>query len=114
MTAWIGTATDLLWRNAIVAAPLVLMVGAVCRWIPIRPATRHILWLCVLASLFVGLVLPPISFSGFRDAQVSAATKGTEGSRDQGIWGSGDQGTRGPGDRGIKGSGDQGIRGPGD
>ncbi len=112
MTAWVMTATDLLWRNAIVAVPLVLTVGAVCRWAPIRPATRHILWLCVLASLVVGLVLPPISFSGFRDARASAATKGIKGPRDQGIKGSGDQGTEGPRDQWIRGSGDQGTEGP--
>jgi beta-lactamase regulating signal transducer with metallopeptidase domain len=54
-------AAELLWRSAIAVVPLALLVAAICRWGRCRPATRHTLWLCVMASLAVGMVLPPIS-----------------------------------------------------
>lgn len=41
-------AIAMLWHGAMAAVPLVLIVAAVCRWCPCRPATRHTLWLCVL------------------------------------------------------------------
>jgi len=42
--------TALLWVGALAATPLALIVGGMCRWKSLRPATRHMLWLVVLAS----------------------------------------------------------------
>ncbi len=39
-----------LWAGGLAATPVALVVGAVCRWSKPRPATRHALWLAVLAS----------------------------------------------------------------
>jgi len=74
MAAWISLATDLLWHSALAVIPLALVVGVFCRWVPCRPATRHTLWLCVLATLVVGLVTPPMSFPS---TLAPAATKPT-------------------------------------
>jgi len=48
--------TELLWRNAVSAIPLAILVAATCRWLPCRPATRHALWMMVL----LWMVLPPV------------------------------------------------------
>ena len=58
MDLWAALAADALWRNALAAVPLALLVAAVCRWLPCRPATRHVLWLGVLLWLIVPPVLP--------------------------------------------------------
>lgn len=58
MGSWTSFLTDALWRNALAVIPLVLLVTAACRWIPSRPATRHALWLFVLAWLIVPPMLP--------------------------------------------------------
>src|SRR3990172_4768364 len=58
MAAWAPLATDLLWRNGLTAIPLVLLTTAVCQWIPCRPATRHTMWLVVLAWLVTPTILP--------------------------------------------------------
>src|SRR5688572_33428961 len=42
--------TALLWVGALAATPLALLVGGMCRWKNLRPATRHMLWVVVLAS----------------------------------------------------------------
>ncbi len=47
---------DILWRNALGIIPLVIIVAAMCRWLPLRPATKHALWLVTLACL----VAPPL------------------------------------------------------
>jgi len=39
-----------LWAGGLAATPIALLVGALCRWKKLRPATRHALWLAVLAS----------------------------------------------------------------
>src|SRR5438552_10247004 len=53
--------TDVLWRNALVAVPLAIIVAAICRFAPCRPATRHMLWLTVLLALFLPPGLPRLS-----------------------------------------------------
>src|SRR3989304_5733061 len=58
MPAWAFLTTDVLWRNGLTAIPLVLLTTAVCRWIPCRPATRHTMWLVVLAWLVTPTFLP--------------------------------------------------------
>lgn len=58
MGTWVSQATDLLWPYAIGAIPLALLVGAVTRWLPCRPATRHSLWLVVLLWLVAAPLLP--------------------------------------------------------
>lgn len=42
--------TELLWIGGLAATPLAILVGCVCRWKTLRPATRHMLWFAVLAS----------------------------------------------------------------
>jgi len=39
-----------LWAGGLAATPVALIVGALCRWKGLRPATRHVLWLAVLVS----------------------------------------------------------------
>lgn len=58
---WASLPTDLFWRNALAVIPLVLVVAAVCRWLPCRPATRHALWLMVLLWLLIPPVFPSIT-----------------------------------------------------
>lgn len=60
MLTWALHFTDGLWRNAVALVPLVLVVAAVCRVLPCRPATRHALWLFVLAWLVVPPFLPAL------------------------------------------------------
>ena len=71
MPTWATSFTDLLWQNAIGLVPLAIIVAAICRWGACRPATRHVLWLGVLAWLPIGMFLPPLSFS---DPEPSAET----------------------------------------
>ncbi len=42
---------ELLWMGAIAACPLAVLVALACRFPRVRPATRHLLWGCVLCSL---------------------------------------------------------------
>lgn len=58
MTDWASLTTDLLWRNGLTAIPHVLLTAGVCRCIPCRPATRHAMWLVVLAWLVTPPMLP--------------------------------------------------------
>jgi len=58
MAHWASLTTDLLWRNGLTAIPLVLLTAGVCRCIPCRPATRHTMWLVVLAWLVTPPLLP--------------------------------------------------------
>lgn len=58
LAVFIGT--DLLWRNALIAVPVAVLVAAVCRCLPARPATRHLLWLVVLVVLFAPPALPTL------------------------------------------------------
>jgi beta-lactamase regulating signal transducer with metallopeptidase domain len=55
---WASLAADLLWRNAWAVIPLAVLVAIVCRCLPHRPATRHMLWLVVLLAFVVPLALP--------------------------------------------------------
>jgi beta-lactamase regulating signal transducer with metallopeptidase domain len=63
---------DALWRSAIGAIPLVVIVLLLCRLLPRRPATRHALWLMVLVSLIVVPFLPSV----VRDREVVAPAVG--------------------------------------
>ncbi len=38
----------LLWSSALAVIPLAIAVGLACRWLPLRSATRHALWLMIL------------------------------------------------------------------
>lgn len=49
-------ALDLLWRNALGVIPLALGVAALARVLPMRPTTRHALWVAAL----VGFLAPPL------------------------------------------------------
>lgn len=49
---------DLLWRNALGAIPLAIVVALVCRFLPCRPSTRHALWVIVLLSLLAPPLIP--------------------------------------------------------
>jgi beta-lactamase regulating signal transducer with metallopeptidase domain len=46
----IARLSELLWMGALAATPLALIVAIVSRWRRVRPATRHMLWVGVLAS----------------------------------------------------------------
>lgn len=56
MTFGSGDMAQMLWHNALAAVPLAFLVAVVCRVAPLRPSTRHLLWLAVL----VRLLLPPL------------------------------------------------------
>jgi len=49
---------DQLWRFALAAVPMVLVIGVLCRVLPCRPSTRHSLWLVALLMLVVVPFLP--------------------------------------------------------
>lgn len=51
-------ATDMLWRSGLAAVPLVLVVAGICRCLPCRPWTRHVLWVTVLALMVLLLGAP--------------------------------------------------------
>ena len=55
---WTNHVTELLWQQALAAVPLALIVAAVTRWFPCRPATRHALWVTALAWLVLSPFLP--------------------------------------------------------
>ena len=56
--ASLSVPSDLLWRHALAAIPLILLIAGVTRWVPCRPATRHTLWLSALLWLLVAPFLP--------------------------------------------------------
>ncbi|MGB2987410.1 MAG: M56 family metallopeptidase [Phycisphaerae bacterium] len=58
MSTWATLGADLLWRQALAAIPLVLLVAVITRWLPCRPSTRHVLWLMVLLWLVAAPLLP--------------------------------------------------------
>ena len=41
---------ELMWAGALGAIPIAVIVGVVCRLFVRRPATRHAMWVMVLAS----------------------------------------------------------------
>lgn len=46
------------WISALAVLPITLGVAILCRLLPLRPATRHSLWLATLLSLFIPVLLP--------------------------------------------------------
>ena len=58
MQEWAVPATDVLWRTALTAIPLTLLVMVVCRLLPFRPVTRHALWLTLVLWFAVSPLLP--------------------------------------------------------
>jgi len=58
MADWMTTALDVLWRNGLAAIPLVLIAAAASRLLPCLPATRHTIWVTVLAWLLLSPLLP--------------------------------------------------------
>lgn len=64
MNFWQMLPTDALWRGALSAIPVALLVAAVCRFLPCRHATRHTLWLLVLLWFVVAPFLPAPPLAG--------------------------------------------------
>lgn len=60
MADWGISFIDGLWRNAVAVVPLALLVAAICRLLPCRPATRHAMWLFILVWLVVPPILPAL------------------------------------------------------
>ena len=58
MDPWASLSTDILWRTALAAIPLTLLVAAITRLLPCRPSTRHALWLILLVWLVAAPFLP--------------------------------------------------------
>jgi len=72
-------APDQLWRFALAAIPLAMIVAATCRWLPCRPSTRHMMWLTLLMLLVVAPFLPaaPVpDLTTLADSPASAAPAG--------------------------------------
>ncbi len=59
MPPWPVAITEFLWQNALAAIPLVLIIAAICKCVPCRPSTRHLLWLLVLVLLLAPRIAPP-------------------------------------------------------
>lgn len=51
-------ATDEIWRFALAAIPLAVIVAVACRCLPCRPSTRHTLWLTLLVLFILAPFLP--------------------------------------------------------
>ncbi len=60
MGAWSTSLTDPLWRSALATIPLAVIAACACRWLPLRPATRHAVWLGVMVFALVGSVAAPL------------------------------------------------------
>ena len=73
MEAWATLASQLLVRTALAAIPLALVIAAVCRWMPARPATRHTLWLVLLAWFLVSPMLPGLPLWNLLASRLSSA-----------------------------------------
>ncbi len=58
MGEWVNVIAELLWRQSIVAIPMIIVVAALTRWLPCRPATRHLLWATIIAWLCLSPILP--------------------------------------------------------
>ena len=52
------SAFDALWQQAFAVIPLVVAVVCLSRWLPLRPATRHMMWLTVLVWMVAVPLLP--------------------------------------------------------
>jgi beta-lactamase regulating signal transducer with metallopeptidase domain/chaperonin cofactor prefoldin len=59
----IGAITDW-WHVALLAGPMVVVVALLCRLLPCRPATRHLMWLTVLAFMLCVPLLPAAPSAG--------------------------------------------------
>src|SRR5574341_1495753 len=55
---WALPFSELLWRSAWAAIPLVIVAALLCRGLPMRPATRHTIWLAALSAFVLPIVLP--------------------------------------------------------
>jgi len=73
MNWWASLITEHLWRNAVTAIPLALVVAAFCRWVPARPATRHTLWLVVLLWFVGAPLLPAWRVANLPEAEATVA-----------------------------------------
>ncbi len=73
MADWAAPALDMLWQNGLAAIPLVLIAAAVTHVLPCRPATRHTIWLTVLAWLVLSPLLP--SAPSFVRTSINGETK---------------------------------------
>ena len=56
-------AANMLLQNAIGVIPIAIVVAVLCKAVPMRPATRHTLWLGVLVFLIIPPTLPQFSRS---------------------------------------------------
>lgn len=64
---WAAQAIDALWRHAWVVVPVGGLTLLACRLLPARPATRHGLWVVVLAWFVMPVMLPewPVMLPGW-------------------------------------------------
>lgn len=72
---WLSGASQLLWQNALTAVPVVLAIALLCRALPLRPATRHSLWLLALLWFVLPVLLPSQRKAEIR-ATLAAAGRG--------------------------------------
>jgi beta-lactamase regulating signal transducer with metallopeptidase domain len=54
----VSAVLDHLWQNALAVIPLVLIAAAATRWLPAKPATRHAVWVIVLAWMAMASLFP--------------------------------------------------------
>jgi len=82
MEAWATLASQHLVRTALAAIPLALIIAAVCRWMPARPATRHTLWLVLVAWFLVSPFLPGLPLWNFVESRMAPAVDWTAATAD--------------------------------
>lgn len=73
MPLWLTGVADALWRHAPAIVPMALLAAAFCRWAPSRPATRHAIWVTVLALAIVIPFMPDAPVGKLSSAVHSAS-----------------------------------------
>jgi beta-lactamase regulating signal transducer with metallopeptidase domain/cytochrome c556 len=53
-----GGLSEAAWRSAVMLVPIVAAIALLCRFVSVRPVTRHALWLGAIAWLCIGPWLP--------------------------------------------------------
>src|SRR5262245_42690356 len=55
---WVVPGSAGIWQSALIGVPIALACGVFSRLLPLRPATRHTLWVAALLGFVLPIVLP--------------------------------------------------------
>lgn len=78
MWAWLTSLNEPLWRSAWAMIPAALLAAGACRWLRLRPATRHCLWLGVMVIALAGSLAPPVQVAPIETSGVKALSAAIE------------------------------------